>query len=74
MLTMWIYSRQAKEAFQQSEFSIMWPPKTPIVNTFRESTGASKEANPVLNPKRAILTRIVLPADPQFFYTRPSAS
>ena len=74
MLTIWIYSRQEKETLQQSELLIMWPPETPIVNTFRESTGASKDANPVLNPKRAILTRIVLPADLQLFYARPSAS
>ena len=47
MLTIWIYSRQEKETLQQSKFLIMWPTETPIVNTFRESTGASKDTNPL---------------------------
>ena len=76
MLTIWIYSRKEKEALQQSEFLIMWPPEMPIVNTFRESTGASNDTTPLRNHKRAILIRVLWSADanPQLFYTRPSAS
>ena len=47
MLTIWIYSRKEKEALQQSEFLIMQPPEMPMVNTFSESTGASKDTNPL---------------------------
>ena len=47
MLTIWIYSRKEKEALHQREFLIMWPPETPIVNTFKESTGAPKDTNPL---------------------------
>ena len=47
MLTIWIYSRQEKEALQQSEFSVMWLPETQIVNTLREPIGASKDTNPL---------------------------
>ena len=47
MLTVWIYSRKEKEALQQSEFLIMWPPETPTVNTFKELTGTSKDTNPL---------------------------
>ena len=36
-----------KEALQQSELLTMWPPEMPIVNTFKGSTGASKDAHPL---------------------------
>jgi hypothetical protein len=36
-----------KEALQPSEFLIMWLPETPIVNTLRESTGASEDTDPL---------------------------
>ena len=47
MLTLWIYSRQEKEALKRSEFLIIWLPETLIVNTFREPTGASEDKNPL---------------------------
>ena len=74
MLTIGIYSRKEKEALQQSEFLIMWPPEMPIVNTFRESKGVSKDTNPLVKHKLAIMIRILWSADPRLFYTRPSAS
>ena len=47
MLAIWIYYRKEKEALQQSEFLIMWPLEMSIVNTIKESTGASKDTNPL---------------------------
>ena len=47
MLTIWIYSRQEKEALQQSELLTIGLPEMPIVNTFKGSTGASKDTNPL---------------------------